>query len=305
MPEFTPDSNNTLETGGPSTWHEVPPLANRYFTGSRIEFNIADKVFLGGYQAATFGGINSPIDLEIINPARVTYETENNDQKDLNGFLGVDVSAFWPRNLNSYGDLMIDDWQVDHKTQGDLKPDLYAFDLGLRSSNVLSGLGVSGTDGNLQFMMVRNRVYNEYNWSSFEKLMLRNYPVASPYGDDFWNIDLRLSQWLTYDWKFGIEIMHLEHGDENIYGPYTMPWLTDPAITVQTGYHEPFPDGVIQETNLFEASIMYQPQNNFYGSAMVSYSQNRNFQYVSGVNKGVFSFLFTLYYDFAANIPFE
>ncbi|MFZ1082545.1 MAG: capsule assembly Wzi family protein [Candidatus Kryptoniota bacterium] len=307
MPEFTPDSNNFLESGGPSTWDSVAPLANRYFTGSRIEFNIANKVFLGVYQAALFGGPYASINFLNTNPVRVNYETTTNDQlaNSTNNFLGADIGVFWPKDFNSYGDLMIDDWQVDDKTKGDLKPDLYAFDLGLRASNILENLGIGGTDANLQYMMVCNRVYNEYNWVSYQKLLLRNYPVANPFGDDFWNIDLRLSQWLTYDWKFGIEIMHLEHGSQNLYGPYTMPWLTDPNITVQTGYTEPFPYGVIQETNLLEANVMYQPRHNFYGSAMISYSQNRNYQYSPGVNKGIFSFLFTIYYDFATNLSFE
>ncbi|HUI31691.1 MAG TPA: capsule assembly Wzi family protein [Candidatus Acidoferrales bacterium] len=302
MYEYYPDTNSYMPVGARGT---TGPLVNRYFTGSRVEFNICDKVFLGAYQAATFGGVNAPIDLEDINPVRVTYETETNDQKDLNTFLGFDFSMFWPKNLNPYGDLMIDDWQVDHKTIGDLKPNLYAFDIGLRASNILENFGVSGTDANLQYMMVRNRVYNEYDWASFEKLLLRNYPIAVPYGDDFWNIDLRLSHWLTYNWKFGIEVMHIEHGNQNIYGPYTMPWLTDPNITVQTGYSEPFPYRVIQETNLFGANVMYQPQANLYGRAMISYSQNRNYRYAPGIDKGVISFLVTIYYDFATAIQFK
>ena len=305
MPEFTPDSNNLQDTGQPSTWGQTPPFANRYLTGSRIEFNISNRVFLGGYQAAEFGGVNSPIDLEDINPVRVTYETETNDNKDLNAFLGFDVSVFYPKNFNMYGDLMIDDWQVNHDSLGDLKPNLYAVDIGLRASDILQNFDIEGTDANLQFTMVRNRVYNEYNWSSFEKLMLRNYPVATAYGDDFWSLDLRLSHWLTYRWKLGIEIMHLEHGDQNIYGLYTMPWLTNPDITVQTGYSEPFPYGVIQETNLFQANAMYQPSHDLYGEAMISYSHNRNYQYIAGVNKGIFSFLFTIYYNFSAAIPFQ
>ncbi|MGO9481266.1 MAG: capsule assembly Wzi family protein [Candidatus Kryptoniota bacterium] len=306
MPEFTPDSNNSLESGGPSTWDSIPPLANRYFTGSRIEFNIADKVFLGAYQAAVFGGPNASINFLNTNPLRVNYETTANDQVEgsTNNFVGADIGVFWPKNLNFYSDLMIDDWQVDHKTLADLKPNLYSVDVGVKASNMLNGIGMSGTDANLQYTMVRNRVYNEYNWVSYQKLMLKNYPIASPYGDDFWNIDLRLSQWLTYDWKFGIELMHLEHGGWNIYGPYTMPWLTDPSITVQSGYAEPFPFGVIQETNLYEASVMYQPQQDFYGQAEISYSQNRNSQYSPGVDKGVFSLLFTIYYNFAATVPF-
>ncbi|MCL4511133.1 MAG: capsule assembly Wzi family protein [Bacteroidetes bacterium] len=302
MPEFTPDTNSYMPF---PTVGQPDPMANRYFTGSRFEFNIANKVFLGAYQAATFGGPNAPIDLEIINPLRVTYETENNSGKDLNAFLGGDISIFWPRNFNFYGDLMIDDWQVDRKTKGDLKPNLYAIDAGIRVSNILESFGISGTDANLQYMMVRNRVYNEYNWASFEKLLLRNYPVANPYGDDFWNLDLRLSHWLTYDWKFGIEMMHLEHGSSNLYGPYTMPWLTDPNITVQTGYNEPFPYGTIQITNLFKASVMYQPRQDFYGQATIIYTQNHNYEYSAGVDKGVVSFIFTIYYNFAKSILFR
>lgn len=302
MPAFTPDTNSYMPF---PTVGVTDPLANRYLTGSRFEFNINKKVFLGFYQAGTFGGPNAPIDLEIINPLRLTYETENNSHKNINAFLGADISVYWPKDFNFYGDLMIDDWQVDHKTKGDLKPNLYAFDLGFHAANVLSLLGVSGTDANLQFTMTRNRVYNEYDWVSFEKLLLRNYPIASPYGDDFWNLDLRLSHWLSYSWQISLEGMHLEHGSQNLYGPYTMPWLTNPNITVATGYHEPFPYGTVQSTNLFDASVMYQPQHNVYGKVTLIYSQNHNYDYVAGLNKGVFSFLLTVYYNFATTIPFR
>jgi hypothetical protein len=223
----------------------------------------------------------------------------------MNAFLGVDMSVFYPKGFNFYGELMVDDWQVDHKRKGDLKPNLYAFDLGARASDILGGLGIAGTDAAIQYRMVTNRTYNEYDWASFEKLMLRNYPIANPYGDDYWNLDLSLSQWVDYDWQIGLEIMHLEHGSQNMYGPYTMPWLTDPNITVQTGYHEPFPYGTVQVTNLLEASAMYQPAGSFYGKAAVMYARNHNYDYVPGVDKGAFSFIFTIYYNFATTIPFR
>ncbi|MGC8652454.1 MAG: capsule assembly Wzi family protein [Candidatus Kryptoniota bacterium] len=302
MPEFTPDTNSYM----PFPTVGVPnPAANRYFTGSRFEFNIANKVFLGAYQAATFGGVNAPIDLEIINPVRVTYETESNSHKDLNAFLGGDISVFLLRKLNFYGDLMIDDWQVDRKTKGDLKPNLYAFDVGLKASNILEHFGTSGTDANVQLMVVRNRVYNEYNWSSFEKLLLRNYPVANPYGDNFWNLDIRASHWLNYDWKVGLQFLHVEHGSSNIYSSYSMPWLTDPNVTVQTGYHEAFPYGTIQVTNLVSARLLYQPASDIYGELMIGYSLDHNYRYTPGLDKNIISFLFTFYYNFTKSILFR
>ncbi len=313
LPEFTPDTNNYLPFGPGPTSGQPDPTANRYLTGSRIEFNLDNKVFLAAYQAALFGGPNASINFLNTNPVRVNYETTINNHlgvQTTNNFLGADVSVFWPKDFNLYGGLLIDDWQVDHKVKGDLKPNLYAIQTGIRASDLLQSLGVTGTDASLQYMMAGNRVYNQYSWVSFQKLLLRNYPVANPFGDDYWNIDLRLSQWLSYDWKIGFEIMHLEHGSSNIYGLYTMPWFINPAITdsmVAAGYRykEPFPFGVIQETNMFEANILYQPASNFYGQAMISYSQNRNYGFVSGVNKGIFSFLFTIYYNFTANLPFN
>jgi len=313
MPEFTPDSNNYFPFGSNPTVGQPDPLVNRYFTGSRIEFDIANKVFLGAYQAAVFGGPYASVNLLNTNPVRLNYETSTNDTltgRSTNNFIGGDICVFWPQDLNFYSDLMIDDWMIDHKTRGDLKPNLYAIDAGIKASNMLLGFGLPGTDVNLQYMMARNRVYNQYNWESYQKLLLRNYPIADPFGDDFWNIDLRLSQWLTFDWKLEMELMHLEHGSSNIYSFYTMPWLTDTTITnamVQAGYRyrEPFPYGIIQETNMYRASVMYQPRQNFYGQATISYSENRNYEYVPGLNKGVFSFLFTIYWNFSATVPFE
>ncbi len=303
MPEFTPDTNNYVPFGPAPTYGNPDPLANRYLTGSRFEFNIDNKVFLGAYQAALFGGPYASISLVNINPMRLNYEASANDllSGSTNNFLGLDFSVFWPRGLNWYGNLMIDDWQVDHKTKGDLKPDLYAIQVGLRATNFLQSLGISGTNASLQYMMAGNRVYNEYNWQSFQKLLLGNYPIANPYGDDFWNIDLRLSQWISYDWKVGIEAMHVEHGSSNIYSFYTMPWLTDPNITVQTGFHEPFPYGVIQETNSVMFNALYQPSSWLYGSLDVGYNHFRNYGYVPGYNHNVFTFLFTIYYDFSTS----
>ena len=305
LPYFTPDTNDYSPYGPTPTAGLPDPLANRYFTGSRFEFDICNKVFLGAFEAATFGGPDAPIDLGIIDPLRVTYEIENNDHKDLNSFLGSDISVFLPANLNLYSDLLLDDWQVDKKTKSDLKPNLYAFDVGISAADILSRLGVEGTDANIQYRIVRNRVYNEYNWLSYEKLILRNYPIADPYGDDYWNLDLRLSHWLSFDWKLGVEIMHLEHGSSNIWSFYDMPWLTDPNVTLQTGYNEPFPYGTVQVTNQFEATALYQPHGYYYAEATAIYSWNHNYMYVPGQDKGAFSFVLTIYYNFVLRLPFE
>lgn len=281
-------------------------VCNRYFTGSRFEFNFGEKVFLGLYQAAVFGGPYSWINFENINPMCLNYETAANIHSEIsNNFLGVDFSVFWPKGFNIYGELMIDDWQVDHKAKGDLKPNLYAIQSGIRATNILQSFRISGTDVGLQYAMAGNRVYDEYNWSSYQKLLLRNYPIANPYGDDFWDLNFLLSQWLSYDWKVTLELTHLEHGSSNMYSFYTMPWLTDPAVTVQTGYHEPFPYGVIRETNLIRLDALYQPAAYFYGSASVIYGHDRNTDYVSGVNRSEFSFLITFYYNFSYSFLFH
>ncbi len=303
MPEFTPDTNSYM----PFQTIGVPdPMCNRYFTGSRFEFNFGEKVFLGLYQAAVFGGPYASINFENINPMRLNYETAANNHMEIsNNFLGADVSVFWPRGLNIYGQLMIDDWQVDHKTKGDLKPNLYAIQSGVRTTDVLRSFRISGTDVALQYTMAGNRVYDEYNWSSYQKLLLRNYPIADPYGDDFWNLDLSLSQWLSYEWKVTLELMHLEHGSSDIYSFYTMPWLTDPGVTVETGYHEPFPFGVIRETNLLRLDALYQPATYYYGSATLIYTHDRNAGYVSGLNRSELSFMLTFYYDFSDSFLFQ
>lgn len=307
MPEFTPDTTNYSPYGPAPTFGLPNPITNRYLTGSRFEFDIANKLFLGAFQAALFGGPNAPIGFVNIDPMRLNYEVSANDHLSgsTNSFLGVDFSLFWPRNINTYGNLMIDDWQVDHKTKGDLKPNLYAAQIGARTANVLECFGISGTDASVQYMMAGNRVYNEYNWQSFQKLLLDNYPVANPFGDDFWNLDFDISQWITYDWKLSFEAMHLEHGSSNIYSPYTMPWLTDPAITIQTGYHEPFPYGVIRKTNLFKVDVMFQPKSYLYGSLSLIYTNVRNADYLQGVLQDRVSFLLTFYYDFSTSLPFN
>ena len=81
--------------------------------------------------------------------------------------------------------------------------------------------------------------------------------------------------------------------------------LTDPNVTVATGYSEPFPYGVIQETNLLKLEGMYQPESYLYGSLSLIYAHNSNANYVPGVSKDQFSFLLTFYYDLSYSFLFK
>ncbi len=181
---------------------------------------------------------------------------------------------------------------------------MYAIQVGGRASDVFAQGGITGTDMSLQYMMAGNRVYSASDSASYQKLLLDNYPIANPFGDNFWNIDLRLSQWISFDWKIAVEAMHLEHGSSNIYSFYTMPWLTNPNVTVETGYREPFPYGVIQETNLFRVDAMYQPKNHFYALASLIYAHDRNANYIPGISKDEFSFVLTVYFEFSHSFLF-
>ncbi len=161
-----------------------------------------------------------------------------------------------------------------------------------------------GTNVGVQYAMAGNRVYDEYTWVSYQKLMLRNYPIANPLGDNFWDVDLRLSQILSYDWAFEIEYMHIEHGSTNVSSPYEMPWLTDPNITISTGYQEPFPYGIIMETNLVGLNLVYQPHSYIYGALSLVYSRFRNRNYSQGADSSQLSFKMTFYYNFSHSFLF-
>jgi hypothetical protein len=289
--DYSPDSGRTTLN------------ANRYLTGGRFEFNFSDRFFIGFAQTILYGGANKGIDITLSNPFAFYYEFQANEGKEMNGMVYADLSFYPVKNLNFYGELLIDDWQVSRQTKGDLEPNEYGFIVGLRYADIFKFLNVVGSQVQIEYTQVRNRTYNVADNRGYQKYLRFKRPIAHPLGNDFQCLDVWVSQWiftgggyrnslnLTLNYKF------IEHGEGGIEKPWDEPWMA-PDVTVEKGYKEKFPYGVVETTHKFGLNLFYFYSKNFNINFEIYFSTYKNYRNQIGNRKSEVSFKIWLFFNF-------
>jgi hypothetical protein len=102
--------------------------------------------------------------------------------------------------------------------------------------------GVDGITLGAEYAQVRHRTYNQPNlWNRY---LHRNQPVGYR-GNDLEDLTVELRGWLARTLRGRMVWRQSRQGEGRITDPWTTPWM---AYTVEQGYHEPFPSGVVERT---------------------------------------------------------
>ncbi len=267
-------------------------LAHRYLSANRFEINLWDKLYLGLGQAILYGGNYRSIDLTLSNPIAFLYEFQVNDGKESNIFFYADLTYYPVRNFNFYAEFLIDDWMYQRKEKKELEPNTYAFLIGFKIGDILN---IIGSELNVEYTQVRNRTYNhDYDYNKY--LRFRR-PIAHPLGNDFQSLEVWLSQWLFKKAKFTLNYKFIEHGEGSIEKPFDKPWMA-PEITLETGYREKFPYGVVERTHLAGIKLFYYFNSRLNFNLELSYSNVKNYKNVEGARKNLFTFKAWVFFNF-------
>ena len=79
--------------------------------------------------------------------------------------------------------------------------------------------------------------------SPWETFIHRNVPLGHPLGNDFGHWQVGLSQWFFGSLNFYLQYSQTRKGEGGLYTPWDEPWMDN---TVEEGYSEPFPTGVVE-----------------------------------------------------------
>lgn len=250
--------------------------ANRYLTAHRLDA----RLFRGRFQCAItevilYGGINRQMDWVYLNPF-IFYHGAQLNKSGLGNTLGTLDVLFYPaRTLEFYGSFLIDDIQIEKTGSGDLEPNEIGYIIGSRYGDAfeLDGLTVS-----TEYIKVTNRTYKTSNpWETF---IHRNVPLGHPLGNDFdfWEVDV--SQWVGANlWlKFGYSITR--HGEGTLFTPFDTPWMD---YTVDEGYSEPFPTGVVERIKQLGVEIKFYPSIQWGIQAEAYWQWKENRDHIEGI----------------------
>lgn len=250
----------------------------RYINGHRLSLNINDKYFFGLSEVILYSGIDRPWELGLMNPLMFYYAYSVNMERAAslgNLLYSIDWDLYFARNLEFYGELMIDDIQVDAEVPSDLEPNEYGLIAGL---NWADPLNFSGGMLNLEYTQVRNRTYNVQTVFA-DRFLHRNEEIGHSLGNNFERYGLGYTHWILPELSVKLSGSIVRQGEGSVDGEFNTDFLN---ATIEEGYSEAFPFGIVEKHTSYGLSLFYKPHN--LGHVFLELNQDKlsNFQHTEG-----------------------
>jgi hypothetical protein len=254
---------------------------SRFLSGHRLEFIPWSWLRVGISETLLFSG---DVRLGSMNPFVPFYGELVNENSEGNGMIGMDVVAFPQPGFEVYGELLLDDVQLENEDPGDLEPAEWGWLIGGRWSglNGLLGTGIS-------YSGITNRTYNAIE----PKYRYLNYglPLGSNLGNDGDRLHLDISCWPDPRLHLNAFWEYRRQGEGRVTAAFDTLYLT---YTVEAGYSEPFPTGTVEKTNTVGLEISARPHPFIQIEGWIGHDWIRNYRHESGLDEDGFRGRMTL-----------
>jgi len=259
---------------------------NRYLVGHRLDLKLHRRVRVGLFETVLYGGEGRPPELYYLNPLQFFHGAQLNEDQDDNTILGFDFSMMPGRGTNIYGQLIVDDFQIDDQSQGDQEPN----ELGLMLGFFKAGkIATPIPDIRLEYVRLTNRTYHQRDPRN--RYLYRHELIGHPLGPDADSISFSARFWPDRLFAAEVELAYRRKGEGSIYKPWDEPWLL-----ASGDYSESFPTGVVEKTSLLSLRLQGYPplgryiRTHFFISAIADWGEIRNYLNVEGDTETVARF---------------
>jgi len=212
----------------------VEQFENRYFAGHRLDIHLHRRLRVGLFETVVFGGPGRQIELYYLNPLLFFHGSQLNEGNDDNSLVGLDFSYKPKLGLRLFGQLAIDDYQIDNRDQSDQEPNEIALLVGAHWVEP-----VRSTDLKVTYSRVTNRTFNQIH--SRNRYLYRGELLGSAPGNDYDRWEAEIDRWFGPAMRASISFVHHRQGEGRVTDEWSSPWLD-----VDGDYHEPFPTGVVE-----------------------------------------------------------
>lgn len=253
-------------------------LIRRYLSGHRLQINLfQNRLKLAVTELLLYGGEGKSVDFTYLNPFIFYHGAHKNKHDPTNVLPTVDLLYRPKKNISLYGSLLIDDIQLEKTGPGDLEPNEIGYLIGSDWADPfkLSGLTISG-----EYVRIANRTYKTP--SEWETFIHRNQPLGHPLGNDFDFWFVELSKWWMGNLNVKLNYQTIRKGEGSIYTPWDSPWMD---YTVEEGYSEPFPTGIVEKRNILGFEFKYYPSIHWGMQGFIQFLDRENADNIEGVHE--------------------
>jgi len=240
----------------------------RYLTAHTFQFEIPDKFRLLWGEAILYTGVNRSVEWQFFNPFLLwTPEIYNGTTGDANGFLysGLEINCF--PTWQFWGELLVDDYQINKEKKSDLEPNEIGIVVGIQKL----GFPFANSVAWLEYTRITNRTYQTPKPE--ETYTHRGFPIGHYLGNDFdllqFHYEQKLGKSINVSYfspeetKLYLNLGYLREGANGMDTPFDTPW-EDSTVTMGTGYSEPFPTGPITYITELETGLDFYFKNGSY-----------------------------------------
>ncbi|MBK7141829.1 MAG: hypothetical protein IPH75_07100 [bacterium] len=211
-------------------------IENRYFAGHRLDIHLSKRLRVGLFETVVFGGEGRQIELYYLNPLIFFHGSQVNEGSNDNTFVGFDFSIKPFTGYHFYGQLMIDDMQVESKSQSDQEPNEIGFLIGGYLADLAPSL-----DLKMEYSRVTNWTFNQD--LPRNRYLFKNNLISAAMGNDYDLTDVSLLRWFGELTVASLNFSYMRQGEGSVAAEWSEPWLNQDG-----SYDEPFPTGIVEKS---------------------------------------------------------
>ncbi len=248
---------------------------NRYISGHRVSLNLFSKIQLGLSETVVYGGEDRQVEAYYLNPVLWYHGAQLNEKRDDNTFFAFDFNLRPKQDIVLYGEFLIDDLQIEKKSQGDKEPNELAYFGGLSIFDLFS---FRGTEINLEYTRINNWTYNQMKERN--RYVNRRKLLGNPLGPDTDRISVSFSRWLRKGLKSMLSYQKTRSGEGSVNSSWNQPWMS-----AQKEYKEKFPSGIVEIRDNLSMTLQYRYSNALSCKLKWDYLRFKNYQSIENRKK--------------------
>ena len=264
----------------------IQPRAFRYINGHRLALHFSN-FSIAVNEVVLYGGPFQRWEMGLVNPFMIYYGYQVNTPSFTgNAFVSLDATWYPLPGIEVYGEFLVDDFQVDKKEPGDLEPN----ELGLLIGGQWGQpLGIPNVLVRGEYVQVRNRTYNApvLDW---EKYLHYNKVIGYYLGNNFERYQLGGEYWFRGTMQFTGDVVVIRQGEGSVQGEFNKDYLN---YTVEEGYREPFPYGVVETQWQFRGGARWSVTPWSHIAFSLQYTRFSNYQHQQGNRYSEWQFFLT------------
>ena len=251
---------------------------NRFMSLHRLEMKGGNWYFAVS-EAMTYARKNQGQDAVYLNPFMI-YHFEQLNGPGLSGnTIGtIDFGIKW-KTSHLYSEILVDDVQFDNEVKGDLEPNELGGLVGYEFAGQNFYLSVEG-------VTITNRTYKTPDLA--EWFVHRNEPIGYELGSDLGRVNVLTRYYLKENWHLDATIDMIWRGEGELSHPWDTPWMEE-AVTLQDGYSEPFPTGVVEKSAILSVEVMRHWDRERWLGLGISYRDISNLNHVLNSDRSEFN----------------